>query len=100
MLKKELIELCLLYLLAQRDWYGYEMLARIHGAFPDTGESAVYALLRGLQKAGFAETYQGQASAGPVRKYYRLTASGKERCRQLLAQWRQLAEAIRDIGIK
>ncbi len=100
MLKKELIELCLLHLLAQRDWYGYEMLSRIYEAFPDTAESAVYALLRGLKNGGFAETYQGQTSAGPVRKYYRITDAGKERHQALLCQWRQLAAAIHQIGVE
>ena len=48
MLKKDLIELCLLHLLSQGDQYGYELLRRLHHTFPDTQESAVYALLRGL----------------------------------------------------
>lgn len=100
MLKKDLIELCLLNLLAQRDWYGYEMLSRVHSAFPDTNESVVYALLRGLNKEGCAETYQGQTSAGPVRKYYRLTAGGQERFQALLTQWRQLAEAMKTMGVE
>ncbi len=100
MLKKELIELCLLHLLAQRDWYGYEMLSRIHSAFPDTNESVIYALLRGLKGAGCAETYQGQASAGPARKYYRLAAPGRERYQELLCQWCRLSEAIQGIGVE
>ena len=100
MLKKELIELCLLHLLEARDQYGYEMVSRVHAVFPDVNESAVYALLRGLKKDGFAEIYQGQTSAGPARKYYRLTGSGKERYQALSAQWRQLAEAMREMGVE
>jgi PadR family transcriptional regulator PadR len=76
------------------------MLSRVHTIFPDVNESAVYALLRGLKKDGFAETYQGQTSAGPARKYYRLTGSGKERYQALSAQWRQLAEAMREMGVE
>ena len=52
MLKKDLIELCLLHLLAQGDQYAYELLRRLHHTFPDTQESAVYALLRGLCREG------------------------------------------------
>ena len=36
MLKKDLIELCLLHLLAQGDQYGYELLRCLHHTFPDT----------------------------------------------------------------
>ena len=48
MLKKDLLELCLLSLMAQGDQYGYELLRRLHAVFPDVQESAIYAILRGL----------------------------------------------------
>ena len=48
MLKKDLLELCLLQLLSGGDKYGYEVLTPLRAAFPDTQESAIYALLRGL----------------------------------------------------
>ena len=35
MLKKDLIELCLLHLLTQGDQYGYDLLKQLHAAFPD-----------------------------------------------------------------
>ena len=43
MLKKDLLELCLLHLLAQGDQYGYELLRRLHAVFPDVQESAIWA---------------------------------------------------------
>ena len=46
MLKKDLIALCLLHLLDGKDQYGYELLHILHEGFPDTQESAIYALLR------------------------------------------------------
>ena len=76
MLKKDLIELCLLHLLSTGDRYGYEVLSRLHAAFPDTQESAVYAILRLLGKSGYTQQYQGEVSGGPARKYYRLTEAG------------------------
>ena len=93
MLKKDLIELCLLHLLAQGDQYGYDLLRRLHDAFPGTQESAVYALLRGLCREGCSEQYMGQVSGGPARKYYHITDGG------LLKQWRALAEALAELGI-
>ena len=99
MLKKDLIELCLLHLLSQGDQYGYELLRRLHAAFPDTQESAVYAILRGLCREGCSEQYQGGASAGPARKYYRLTDRGMGRYGALLKQWRALLDALGALGI-
>ena len=77
MLKKDLLRLCLLHLLAEKDCYGYEMLSRLHNAFPDTQESTIYALLRELGREDCTQSYQGEVSGGPTRKYYRLTDKGK-----------------------
>ena len=100
MLKKDLIELCLLHLLAQGDQYGYELLRRLHHTFPDTQESAVYALLRGLCREGCSEQYAGTASGGPARKYYHLTVAGARKLAFLLEQWRALREALEALGVR
>ena len=99
MLKKDLIELCLLHLLSQGDQYGYDLLRRLRDAFPDTQESAVYALLRGLCRDGCSEQYMGATSEGPARKYYRLTDHGMGRYGELLKQWRALTAALTELGI-
>lgn len=100
MLKKDLIELCLLHLLAQGDQYGYDLLKKLHAAFPDTQESAVYALLRGLCKAGCSEQYAGEGGHGPARKYYRLTDHGMALYGDRLKQWRALTGALAELGIQ
>ena len=109
MLKKDLIELCLLQLLTVEDQYGYVILSQIHQSFPGTQESAVYALLRGLCKAGYTEQYEGRESEGPTRKYYRITAArkyyritaaGRARHGQLLEEWRRLRDGLTALGIE
>ena len=99
MLKKDLLELCLLHLLSQGDQYGYELLRQLHDCFPDTQESAVYAILRGLGRAGYTEQYRGETSDGPVRKYYHLTDAGQTKYAALLEQWRVLKEALSGLGL-
>ena len=78
MLKKDLLELCLLQLLSGGDKYGYEVLTPLRAAFPDTQESAIYALLRGLGKEKLTTWYMAPGGGGPDRKYYRLTPEGLE----------------------
>lgn len=99
MLKKDLMELCLLHLLVQGDKYGYEMLSRLHDIFPDTRESVIYALLRELCRRELTQRYQGEVSEGPARKYYHLTQTGEERYQALLEQWRGLYQALADLGV-
>ncbi len=100
MLKKDLIELCLLHLLQEGDLYGYEILNQIHESFPNTLESAIYALLRGLCREGYTIQYAGTDSGGPTRKYYQITENGKEKYCALLNEWRHLQDAMEGLGIK
>ena len=100
MLKKELLELCLLHLLGQSAEYGYELLKKLHDAFPDTQESGIYAILRGLCRDGYTRSFQGTISGGPSRKYYELTEAGEQKKRLLLNQWRTLRESLEEIGVK
>ncbi len=100
MLKKHLIELCLLHLLSQGDQYGYDLIRRLHAAFPDTRESAVYAILRGLCREGCSAWYMGESAGGPARKYYRITDHGLARYGGLLKQWRALVRALSELEIQ
>lgn len=100
MLKKDLIELCLLHLLDAEDLYGYEILRRIHESFSDTQESTIYALLRGLCKEGCTEQYEGSVSDGPTRKYYHITLAGKSKQRKLLNEWRRLRDILTTLGVE
>ena len=99
MLKKELLELCLLQQLSKGAEYGYELLRRLHGAFPDTQESAIYAILRGLCRDGCTRSFQGVTSEGPARKYYELTPAGREKLLALLKEWRAMRDALAELGI-
>ena len=99
MLKKDVLELCLLSLMSQGDQYGYELLRRLHAVFPDVQESAIYAILRQLCREGATERYQGETSGGPVRKYYRLTELGREQLEQLTEDWRRLQGIMAALGI-
>jgi PadR family transcriptional regulator PadR len=99
-LKKDLIELCLLHLLTDGDAYGYEFLHRIHESFPGTQESAIYALLRGLCREGYTEQYEGKTSGGPTRKYYRITEAGWEKLGRLLEEWRNLRDTLAALGVE
>lgn len=100
MLKKDLLELCLLQLLSQGDKYGYEVLTPLRAAFPDTQESAIYALLRGLGKENCTEWYMAPGGGGPDRKYYRLTPAGQTRLEKLRDQWRGMRDAITSFGVE
>lgn len=98
-IKKGILEMCILYLLAKEDYYGYPLMQKMKSYFPEVDESTFYAILRRLNKEGFTDTYQGKESNGPNRKYYHLTVSGQEKLRQHISDWEQMKEIMIDIGL-
>ena len=98
-LKKGVLELCLLQCLSGEPKYGYDIIQTMRGCFPDVTESTFYAILRRLDKEGAADTFQGSVSSGPVRKYYRLTDSGRERLAGMSEDWRRLRGILEALGI-
>ena len=99
-LKKGILELCLLQTISGEPQYGYDVIQRMRQHFPEVTESTFYAILRRLAKEGAADTFQGGASNGPVRKYYRLTSAGRERLDRMAADWRSLREILEKLGIR
>lgn len=75
--KKGVLELCVLSLLKQRDCYGYEISEYLSGHV-DIADGTVYPILRKLKSDGLLTTYLQEESGGPPRKYYSITALGRE----------------------
>ena len=95
-LKKGALELCVLALLSQHDSYAYEIASRLADAI-GMGEGTIYPLMRRLQSDGLVETYLVESSAGPPRKYYRLSDAGKRSFLSQSAAWRSFSGAVEDI---
>ena len=95
-LKKGALELCVLALLSQRDSYAYEIASRLSDAI-GMGEGTIYPLMRRLQNDGLVDTYLVESSAGPPRKYYRLTEAGRSSFTNQKAAWSSFSGAVQDI---
>ena len=95
-LKKGALELCVLAQLAQRDSYAYEIASTLADAI-GMGEGTIYPLMRRLQGERLVETYLVESSAGPSRKYYRLTEAGKRSFESQKASWRSFSGAVENI---
>ncbi len=76
-LKKGVLELCVLAVLSSGESYAYDIAAKLADAI-DMGEGTIYPLMRRMQNEGLVDTYLAESSSGPPRKYYRLTAAGRE----------------------
>jgi PadR family transcriptional regulator PadR len=95
-LKKGALELCVLALLSQADSYAYEIASRLSEAI-GMGEGTIYPLMRRLQTDGLVETYLVESPAGPSRKYYRLSETGRKSFAAQRAAWASFSGAVTDI---
>lgn len=84
--KKGVLEMCVLALIYQMDRYGYEIVEKISEHIEVT-EGTIYPLLRRLVGESYVTTYLLESSAGPTRKYYRITGNGKMRYESLQKEW-------------
>ena len=90
-----------LKLLERREMYGYELVealeARTEGVLA-MGQSTLYPMLYNLEAKGLVASRWDES--GPRgRKYYRLTASGKQRLADDSAQWKAVTGAMKRLGI-
>lgn len=71
----------ILRLLSEGDKYGYEITKLIYeysGQEYELKEATMYSSLKRLENDGHITSYWGDESQGGRRKYYRVTASGRE----------------------
>lgn len=91
--KKGVLEICVLALISKKDMYGYEIVQNISKVI-EVNEGTIYPLLRRLTKDGYFETYILESNEGPARKYYKITALGKQNLIKLIKEWRNFISAV------
>lgn len=90
---KGVIEMCVLALVRQRDFYGYELVETISKKI-EISEGTIYPILRRLTQEKFFETYLRESSEGPPRKYYKMTTEGRAETDKLLKEWKQFTSDV------
>ena len=81
-----LLDACVLAVLSRGDAYGYVLTQQVRQVI-EVSETALYPVLRRLQKDGCLDTYD-QPYQGRNRRYYRVTPQGVERLEEYRQQWR------------
>ncbi len=89
-LKSGTVSLVLLGILdgAGKPMYGYEITKDLDPELLDIKQGALYPVLRSLERSGLLSSSVEPSTAGPPRRYYRITEAGRE----TLASWRSAWE--------
>jgi PadR family transcriptional regulator PadR len=86
---------CVLAILEDEERYGFDLvrsLADVDGMV--TSEGTIYPLLSRLRREELVETTWRESSAGPPRRYYRLTDAGRIALAAFRREWSRFRDAV------
>ena len=92
-LRKGVLDMCVLALLARQDGYAYDIASRLAQDI-GMGEGTIYPLMRRMQADGLVKTYLEESSAGPPRKYYQLTKAGHAALAAQKTEWNAFVQSV------
>ena len=94
-LRKGCLELAILAALWGGKRYGLEVLRRLESDSDlIVSEGTVYPLLSRLKALGLVESEWVESDAGHPRKYYALTAAGRQRALEMAAIWTRFSSSM------
>lgn len=99
-MKKGVLEYCILAILSRKDSYASDIISTLKESKLIVVEGTLYPLLTRLKNSGFLSYRWEESTQGPPRKYYELSASGKEFLRNLDASWKEFSESVNSLNPK
>jgi PadR family transcriptional regulator, regulatory protein PadR len=94
-LLKGILEGCILAMMNKRPIYGYELSVVLKEfGLTNISEGSIYPILLRLQKEKLISGEMKKSEAGPKRKYYQLTAKGKEALAEFNQQWELIKHPV------
>ena len=93
-MRKGVLELCTLSVLAIGEAYPTEILEQLKSSKMMSVEGTLYPLLTRLKNANYLTYRWEESTSGPPRKYYKLTEEGETLLSELEKTWDEMAHAV------
>ncbi len=93
-MRKGVLELCILSLIARQDSYASDILTQLKSSRLIVVEGTLYPLLTRLKNDGFTTYRWEESKSGPPRKYFQITEEGRMFLNSLRADWNALVHAV------
>jgi PadR family transcriptional regulator PadR len=97
-IRKGLLEFLILKIVSADRVYVADILKRLSDTEFATQEGTLYPLLSKMRRDGLVDYLWQESEAGPPRKYYKLTARGKEQLADLNNYWKEINRTIGELG--
>jgi len=96
-MRKGLLEYCIMLTIARAEAYASDILKQLKEDDLIVVEGTLYPLLSRLRVDGLLDYVWKESNAGPPRKYYSLTPTGRKTLEQLKTTWDQLTKSINSL---
>jgi PadR family transcriptional regulator, regulatory protein PadR len=97
-IRKGLLEFLVLKIIAADKVYAADILKELSGTEFATQEGTLYPLLSKVRREELVDYEWKESEAGPPRKYYQLTAKGRDQLRETLDYWQKIITTVRSLG--
>jgi PadR family transcriptional regulator PadR len=97
-LRKGLLEFLVLKIIAADKVYAADILRQLRSTEFATQEGTLYPLLSKMRREKLLDYEWKESEAGPPRKYYQLTARGREQMRETAEYWQKISSTVKDLG--
>ncbi|MCC8019463.1 MAG: PadR family transcriptional regulator [Rikenellaceae bacterium] len=96
-MRKGILEYCILAILSRNDAYASQIISELKQAEMIVVEGTLYPLLTRQKNQGLLSYRWEESTQGPPRKYYTITAKGRELLVQLDMAWDEMVQQIKAI---
>jgi len=93
-MRKGILEYCILSVLSKDSCYASDIIKELKEVKVIVVEGTLYPLLTRLKNSGLLSYRWEESQQGPPRKYYELTAEGREYLKDLDGSWDELVASV------
>jgi PadR family transcriptional regulator PadR len=97
-IRKGLLEFLVLKVIAADKVYAADILEQLSRTEFATQEGTLYPLLSKMRREELVDYEWKESDAGPPRKYYQLTAKGREQLKETNEYWQKINATLRNLG--
>jgi len=99
-IRKGLLEFLVLKIISANQVYAADILKELNATEFATQEGTLYPLLSKMRREELVDYEWKESESGPPRKYYELTAKGREALRETHDYWQKISGTVKNLGQK
>jgi PadR family transcriptional regulator PadR len=97
-MRKGVLDFCILLIIAEREVYASDIIAKLKEAKLIVVEGTLYPLLTRLKNDGLLSYRWEESKSGPPRKYYEISESGRAFLEEMKKSWNELVEVVSSLS--